>query len=209
MKVQLYLDIRVKNQMKNPIEFFAEIYTKRIKHLFTEIEQESKAIANKRYHELGKSFHPDFQDATDLAEAALEAGVEHYEGLALMQYNTKLMWISTLYQFWEQQVRKFVFVEVNRTHRFIKKGNEIVFKDFCARGIDDIKEVFKVFNQDLEKLSSWDKLNELRLLANVIKHGDGRSATQLKLRNTGGRFFCVDLRVPIKISAGMKYMLTA
>jgi hypothetical protein len=182
MKAQLYLQESVRNQMKKPIELFAETYTKKITSLFAEIEQESKAIADERYNELGKNFHPDFHDAADLSEAALDTGLEHYEGLALMQYNTKLMWISTLYQFWEQQVRKFIFEEVNRTQKFTdKKGNKIAFKDFCTRGIQDIKETFKLFDQDLEKFSSWDKLNELRLLANVIKHADGPAATQLKL----------------------------
>ncbi|NLY82456.1 MAG: hypothetical protein GX078_06730 [Clostridiales bacterium] len=75
-----------------------------------------------------------------------------------MQYNMRLMWISTLYQFWEQQVRKFIFEEVTRTHKFIdKKGKEVDFAAFCTRGIDDIKDEFYEFGQDLEKLNSWSK----------------------------------------------------
>ncbi len=70
---------------------------------------------------------------------------------------------------------------MTRTHRFIdKKGNHIDFSAFCTRGIEDIKEVFNEFGQDLERLNSWSKIEELRLLANVIKHGDGWSATKLK-----------------------------
>lgn len=131
---------------------------------------------------MGRYFNPDYHDPSDFAEEAWEAGIEHYEGTALMKYNTRLMWISTLYQFWEQQVRKFIYEEVTRTHSFIdKKGKEILFKQFCTRGIDDIKEAFLGFDQDLEKLGSWERINELRLLANVIKHGAGWSATQLKL----------------------------
>ena len=149
--------------------------------MFENIEEESEAIAEERYQELGRYFNPDYHDPSDFAEDAWEAGLEHYEGMALMKYNTRLMWISTLYQFWEQQVRRFIYEEVTRTHRFIdKKGNGVLFKDFCTRGINDIKEEFSGFNQDLEKLRSWTKINELRLLANVIKHGDGWSATQLK-----------------------------
>lgn len=149
--------------------------------MFSNIKEESKTIAEERYREMGSYFNPDCDDESDFAEAAWEAGLEHYEGMSLMQYNTKLMWISTLYQFWEQQVRKFIYEEVNMTHQFIdKKGNKMPFKDFCTRGISDIKEIFLDFDQDLEKLSCWGKINELRLLTNVIKHGDGRSATQLK-----------------------------
>lgn len=67
------------------------------------------------------------------------------------------------------------------THNFIdKKGNEIPFNKFCTKGIEDIRDEFLAFDQDLEKFSCWGKISELRLLSNVIKHRDGWSATQLK-----------------------------
>jgi hypothetical protein len=49
-----------------------------------------------------------------------------------------------------------------------------------TKGIDDIKTELLEFGQDIEKFSCWEKINELRLLNNVIKHGDGWSATELK-----------------------------
>jgi hypothetical protein len=178
MKAQLYLDGTVRNLMKSPIELYAETYTKKIIPLFSKIEQESKDIENKTYKELSASFDPDIHCESEFIDEALGAGQEYYAGMVLMQYNMKLMCISTLYQFWEQQVRRFIFEE--SSPRFIhKKGNSIDFKYFCSRGINDIKQNFKKFNQDLEKLTSWNKINELRLLANVIKHGDGYSATHL------------------------------
>ena len=96
-----------------------------------------------------------------------------------IQYNMRLM-ISTLYQFWNSKLENLSW-RSDETHKFIdKKGNDVGFAGFCTRGIDDIKEEFNEFGQDLEKLSSWSKIEELRLLANVIKHGDGWSATKLK-----------------------------
>lgn len=181
MKAQLYLHDSLRRNFQKPIELYKETYSNKINPIFENMEEEANTIAEERYQELGSSFNPDYHDPADFAEAAWEAGLEHYEGMSLMKYNTKLMWISTLYQFWEQQVRKFIYEEVTMTHQFIdNKGNEIKFKDFCTNGINDIKEEFSEFNQDLEKLSCWDKISELRLLTNVIKHGDGWSATQLK-----------------------------
>lgn len=181
MKAQLYLYDSLREKFKKPIELFKDTYSNKINPVFENIEEESKAIAEERYQELGRYFNPDYHDPGDFAGDAWEAGIEHYESMALMKYNTKLMWISTLYQFWEQQVRKFVYEEITRTHKCIdKKGKEVLFRDFCIRGIDDIKEKFLEFGQDLEKLPCWIKINELRLLTNVIKHGDGWSATQLK-----------------------------
>ena len=44
----------------------------------------------------------------------------------------------------------------------------------------DIKKIFKNSGYDLENNSHWNKINELRLLVNVIKHGDGRSRRELQ-----------------------------
>jgi len=181
MRAQLYLDNRIRKMLKEPFETFAKTYHERVIPIFSSLEEESQAIADEKYEDLGRYFNPENDDPADYAEMAWEAGLEHYESMSLMQYNMRLMWISTLYQFWEQQVRKFVFEEVTRTHKFIdKKGNDVDFAGFCTRGIDDIKEEFNEFGIDLEKLNSWSRIEELRLLANVIKHGEGWSATKLK-----------------------------
>lgn len=181
MRAQLYLDNRIRKMLKEPFETFAKTYHERVIPIFSSLEEESQAVADEKYNALGRYFNPESDDPADYAEMAWEEGLEHYESMSLMQYNMRLMWISTLYQFWEQQVRKFVFEEVTRTHKFIdKKGNEVAFAGFCTRGIDDIKDEFNEFGQDLEKLNSWPKIEELRLLANVIKHGEGWSATKLK-----------------------------
>ncbi|MBK8780308.1 MAG: hypothetical protein IPO22_00565 [Anaerolineales bacterium] len=104
---------------------------------------------------------------------AFEAGLDYFENISLMKYNNLAAWITILYQFWEQQVRLFLYKE-------IKQCYEIDFKEFCAKGIKEIKEVFKLHNVDIETLSSWSKINELRLLCNTVKHGDGGSAQDLR-----------------------------
>jgi hypothetical protein len=181
MRAQLYLYDSLRTKFKEPYRLYIETYTKRIAPVFDNIEEEANQIAKEHFREMGAFFHPDYHDEGDFAEAAFEKGLEHFEGLSLIRYNTKLMWISTMYQLWEQQVRKFLFEEISRTHKmYDKKNNEITFKSFCARGIDEIKETFLEFNYNLETLTVWPDIDELRLLANVIKHGDGRSASQLE-----------------------------
>ncbi len=184
MKALLYLFDELRSKFKEPYQLYIDTYTTRIAPIFENIEDEANEVAEKHFNEAGANYDPDYHDPSDYAESAWEKGLEHYEGLALMQYNTQLMWITTMYQFWEQQVRKFLFQEISRTHTmYDKKGKEVKFKDFCVRGIDDIKSEFLDFNFDLENLSKWSDMNELRLLANVIKHGEGWSATQLEKIN--------------------------
>ena len=93
MKAQLYLYDWLREKFQEPIKLFYDTYSNRINPIFESIEEESNAIAEEKYQELGRYFNPDYHDPADFAEQAWEAGLEHYEGLALMKYNTKLMWI--------------------------------------------------------------------------------------------------------------------
>lgn len=65
---------------------FADTYTNKINPLFSNIEEESKEIAEEHYREMGIDFNPDYHDEADFAEAAWEAGLEHYEGMGLMKF---------------------------------------------------------------------------------------------------------------------------
>jgi hypothetical protein len=116
----------------------------------------------------------DIFDPASIAEDAIEEGIIYYEGVSLMKYNNLAAWITILYQFWEQQVRLFLYEE--EKHYF-----EIDFKSFCTGNIiTQIEKEFMDHGVDITRLSSWPGITELRLLCNTIKHGDGKSAEDLK-----------------------------
>jgi hypothetical protein len=85
------------------------------------------------------------------------------------------MAIATLYLVWEQQVRKFLFKEMS--HTFTTS-----FPSFCTR-FEDIENLFELHGVRLQALDSWRGIEELHLLCNVIKHGDGSSAKRLRRCN--------------------------
>lgn len=171
----------IRERLKKPYELFIDTYTNKIAPQFLNIENEAEKISEEYYDESGKYFNPEYDDPGEYAKLAWEKGMDYYEGISLMKYNTRMMWISTVYQFWEQQVRRFLYDEISHTHEFCdNKGNESDYKDFCTNGINGIKKLFLWFDYDLERQNSWKEINELRLLTNVIKHGDGWSAEQLQ-----------------------------
>ena len=96
MRAQLYLDNRIRKMLKEPFEIFAKTYLERVIPIFSSLEEESQAIADEKYEALGRCFNPENDDPADYAETAWEAGLEHYESMSLMQYNMRLMWISTV-----------------------------------------------------------------------------------------------------------------
>ena len=186
MKSQLYLWEGLRDLKKKEIILFKDTFKEKIYPIFSNIENEAENLSNDIYEEFMSSpcsCEEDFIDPANIAEEATQLGIDYYEKYSLMRYNTLAMWISMLYQFWEQQVRKFLYDEMGNYFK-------IEFKKFCANGINDIKEMFKYHNINIEELNCWEGVDELRLLCNTLKHGDGKSAEQL--RNRRPDFFVKD-----------------
>ncbi|MBE7123672.1 hypothetical protein [Bacillus cereus] len=184
----MLLDREYRHHLQLPYKTYIETYTNRISPVFDNIDEEAKEKAEEAHRQMTAHLIPEYCDPSEYADDAWQYGIEYYENISLMQYITKLMWISTMYQFWEQQLRKFLYKELTRNgYIYAAKNNkEIEYKDFCTN-IGKIKHFFLEFKVDLTSLQCWEKLEELRLLANVIKHGDGGSATSLM--NTRPRIF--------------------
>lgn len=91
MRAQLYLYEPLRKDLQKSIKLFNDVYANKMASIFKNIEEEAEAKAEERYEELGKHFNPNYHDPGDFAVYAWEAGVEHYEGMALMRYNTRLM----------------------------------------------------------------------------------------------------------------------
>jgi hypothetical protein len=166
MKSQLYLHEVRREYLKSELISYAKVFFDKLLPVFKDIEAEADERAEDYYHSvMSQPAGEDYiLDAADIAEQAQEKGIEHYSFLKLGKYNLIAMWHATLYHFWEQQVRLFLFNEMSHT-------DKIVFADFCTK-INKIKEKFIFHNFNIESLPCWVKINELRLLCNVIKHSD-------------------------------------
>lgn len=170
---QLFVDDLVRRYCKGEIQSFSNIFNKKLFPAFSNIGEEAEEIQEESYHAYGTSLGEDF-DGGDAAEFAIDQGIDYYETMNLVKYSFTAISIATLYLLWEQQVRRFLFKEM--VHVF-----DIKFSDFCAKRsiIEDIKKHFLFHRVDLHSLKCWNRIDELRLLCHVIKHGDGKSAKQL------------------------------
>lgn len=177
MKSQLYVTDTTRAYFKAEIASYAETYFQKLLPVFKDIENEADKKSDEFYNNfMNMPAYDDCIDPASIAEKALEIGIEHYSYLKLGKYYLTATWHSTLYQLWEQQLRLFLFCEMSHVLN-------INFKAFCAKGIDEIKKKFQSHNVVIENFSCWPKINELRLLCNVIKHGDGDSSEKLRELN--------------------------
>lgn len=137
----------------------------------TDISHEAEAVADEFWEHLGSMPAHENADMGDFAEDARDAGVSHYMMLMGIRQGLINMFAVGLHHTLEQQLLQFHRREVLSPS---EEHNDALFK------IAVLKQRLKDRGVDLEKLSAWSKLDELRLVANAVKHAEGDSAEKLR-----------------------------
>jgi hypothetical protein len=153
------------------IEFYSAAFSDRIFPAFDTIESESEAHMNRLYQELGRMPYDDSIDMSDVAEWAQEQGVEYYESLSGVRQSIIGIALAGLYHLLEQQIGFFLRKEVLDSWE-VNEMSIIPTKELSDRLAS--KGIV------VPDLPSWPRIDQLRLIANAIKHGEGRSVEQLR-----------------------------
>lgn len=161
----------IRSQFIKQIELLYESIQNRLIPTFDTIEKEAEETSEKEWDRLCSSCYSPDIDPADLAEKAQEAGIEYYMTLSGIKQTLLNITATAFYHLFEQQIIFFLRREVlhpsqeNNT-RFMKVS---VFRDQLLRkGID------------IYSFHSWDKIDELRIVSNTIKHAEGPSASKLR-----------------------------
>ena len=137
---------------------------------FEGVTDEAEEVQRQRWEELMARAHPE-TDPGDLAEAALEAGIDHYTMLGELKQGLLNMLAVAAFHLLEQHIFGIYGREVLERADQRNVGLytlPLVVKRFRAQGVD------------LVSFESWPRVQELRLVANTVKHGEGRSADDLR-----------------------------
>jgi hypothetical protein len=166
LKTQLYFWRALIKTYKKELSLATDYYN-RTKNQFDNIEKEVDDYVNSLYDN-----YPGTEDTdpASVAEWAQKQGEIMYYTLSTMKSNHRLMTIVMLCNTWEQQLAKFIIQELQDCIEFEKR----------VLGFNLFKKIFKLHSIDIEKLESWKKIKELRLLTNTIKHAEGTSAENLR-----------------------------
>ncbi|WP_449619502.1 hypothetical protein [Robertmurraya sp. Marseille-Q9965] len=163
---QLYFWKPLMERYKKELSMVAEYYNRTIPS-FCDIEKEATDYADSIYNNFPADENT---DPATVADFANDEGIQLYEFLNTMKKNHLLMTISMLSQVWEQQLIKFSLTEMRHFLSF----------DNNALSFGDAKKIFELHGVIFKELLSWNKIREMRLLVNTIKHGDGESAKKLR-----------------------------
>lgn len=176
----MHLDARFRSRFfqesfAKQIDTFCEVLEERVLPVFSNAESEAEEVAEREYQRLGSlpggGDGPLFE-MDEAAERAHEAGLAHYE--MLLAANQAFLNLATvaLYHMFEQQL--IVFHRRQVLHPAEEHDQKL------STSLDVFYERLEAGGVRVNALPSWATVEELRLAANTIKHGEGQSARRLR-----------------------------
>jgi hypothetical protein len=147
-----------------------EVLEHRLLPTFTDIESEANEKAEREWERLGSLPARDDIDMSDLAEKAFQTGLAHYEMMTDLRQGLQNMFATALFHLYEQQVMFFHRRELLHPS---EENDPKLFNPSVFR------ERLQKYGIDITKFQCWLDLEELRLLANTVKHAEGDSAKKL------------------------------
>lgn len=157
----------------DPIRHYADILTSRVMPLFEDLDGERKRVADDILAAPG--WGPDDYEAA--METAYEQSMDHT--LQFMELRTVFLatGVAGLFHLFEKQLYRFLNHELRRN--LPKKIDRWEEADAAIQALDQPR-LADLDNTALRLAFTAPAIRELRLVANVVKHGEGRSYEDLK-----------------------------
>ena len=137
---------------------------------FEGIEQEAEQHSDEMYRQLGEMPGTGDEDLSVLAEAAMDAGVNHYMLLRGIRQGIVNLFAASLFHAFEQQIMLFHRKEILQP---AEANDSKLFK------LAVFRSRLLVHGIDIYAFQTWPVIDELRLVANTVKHAEGDSAQRL------------------------------
>ena len=136
------------------------------------IEEESENISEEKWEQFLSQPSSGEEDPADFADMAVSDGVSHLILMTGIRHGMLNLFAVALYHCFEQQVMWFHRKNVLNIN---EENNEKLFK-LCV-----FRCRMRTYGINLEEFTSWPKIyDELRLVANAVKHAEGGSADRLR-----------------------------
>ena len=156
---------------------FVDGFSERLLPVFDNIDNDAHAAAEKAWDDAMSSpaVHDSF-DPGDFAEAAQEYGLEVYENLHFARQQLLGLAAAGIYHLWERLLKQFLCKELTGWIINDRPSRQTI----VAANFADLEKLLSEFGFDLKQQPYYRDLTQLRLVANVVKHGDGKSCDELQ-----------------------------
>lgn len=164
---------RSTRQFDSQLRALHDALQRRILPAFAHVQDEGDAIAEEVFQQLGKGAGPDYDSSED-AMVAQEARFEHFDLMGKVMQSLINAMLVTVSHLFEQQLIALV-------RRVYLSLTEAEAKALAQKPRDRFKAMVRDrTNIDVDTLPGWAKAEELRMIANTIKHADGPAADSLR-----------------------------
>lgn len=167
----LYMARRVHHSAILYVSAFGQCVLRNILPAFADLSQRADEVASAEYQRLGSqpAGNDCDGDMSALAETAREKGQAFYEIMFAMRQTTLNLYAAGLFHLLEQQLADLCHDGAFEASPPKDTKLNIVANWYRTH-----------FGLDLQTLTSWPRIDQLRLLANAVKHGEGSSANELR-----------------------------
>ncbi len=156
---------------------YVDGFSTRLLPIFDHIDEEASAEAEKAWQNaMSSPAYDENFDPGDYAEAVQEYAIEVYENLQFTQQQLLGLATAGLYHLWERLLKQFFCKEL-RGWTF---DGLTIYKIIAPADFRRLEELLSQFGFHVAQQSYYADLSELRLVANVFKHGDGKSCEELQ-----------------------------
>ncbi len=174
-----YLNSQVRHRVIRPIGAFREYIFRDVVQQFANLNDRATQVGQEHYQTMiSQPVRDDCDgDVSDFAEDAQDQAIGWYEMMRSLRQTMLNLLATGLFHLTEQQLASLC--------------HDGGFKvspptDAC---IDKVAKWYSIhLRLDIKTLPSWSLIDEFRLLANTIKHGEGSSSRQLKAQRP--ELFC-------------------
>jgi len=147
------------------IDAFGRCLAERMLPAFSSIGHEADLVEKATYDALG-AWAQEYDDPARDCQQAFDKGISFMMMMRDIQQGTINLFAAGLYHLCAQQL--LLMYRRSGGRMFKQLDEKKVIEQLLKAGIP------------LKSFRSWKRVNELRLLANAVKHGDGRSCSELK-----------------------------
>jgi len=162
---------RLRADYASQIDVFAQFFSNRVLPGFANIDEEGKQIAKEAYREMSSAYGME-DDFGSLAEMAQDHAITYYETMCSLQQGVINMFSVGLWHLFEQQLADFARHAILRYPLRLKENPNFGAVRTLLRN---------EWNVDITQFLAYGQVEELRLLANCAKHGDGDSCSRLRV----------------------------
>jgi len=155
------------------LDYYARVFTDRIVRAFESLDEEADRLRDEACQRACRSCNAESDDEAHICEWADSLAGDFYCSVSAIKQGVLNLMVAALYHFFEQHADRLL--DNSGLPRLPKPPTdqysaERLVKYLLALGVD------------VSKFGTWDSLDELRLVANTVKHGNGASAENLRAR---------------------------